>query len=76
MKKFAILISSPDIGCKRSLTFSQIEVLWVICASSTIEPHRKYFNLTMAFYAGEFNKAVTVKRLPIGYLAKFKMQKP
>jgi len=71
MKKFPVLISSVDGKFKRSLTMSQIEVLFISSASVEIQFHRKYFNLGMTFYAGEFNKAVVVKHLPNGYMNKF-----
>ena len=76
MKKLLVLINSGEHACKRSLTMAQIEVCFILCASLSVDRHRKYFNLTLAFYGGEFNKAITIKRLPNGYLPKFTMQKP
>lgn len=71
MKKFPVLISGTNGSCKRSVTISQIEVLFIIAALVKIEEHRKYFNITMTFYGGEFNKSVKCKRIPNGYLSKF-----
>jgi hypothetical protein len=72
MKKFAVLIAGTNGQCKRSLTMSQIEVLFVISAEAKIEmQRRKTFTLAMTFYGGEMNKAVKVFKLPNGYLQKF-----
>lgn len=75
MKKFPVLISSVDGMCKRSVTMAQIEVLWISSGSSTINRHKKYFDLSMVFPGKEFLKAVQVKRLPNGYLNKFEIKK-
>jgi hypothetical protein len=75
MKKFPVLISSVDGMCKRSVTMSQIEVLWISSERHEIDRHRKYFNLTMTFPGKEFSKAVQVKRLPNGYMNKFEIKK-
>lgn len=84
MKKFPVQISGPEGACKRSLTMSQIEVCWTMAAKSVITQHRNYFDLTLTVYGGtgagkemydyiSLNKAVVVKRLPNGYLNKFKI---
>ena len=74
MKTFAVFAGIGEYSVKRSLTMKQIEVLFLVCMNATLDKHRKYFNLTMTFYNGEFNKAVTVKRLPNGYLSKFELK--
>ena len=84
MKKFPVLISGIDGSCKRSLTMGQIEVLFVIAAKQVIIHHkRSTFDLQMTFYGqvdvadGDrvYNKAVTVIKLPNGYLPKFTLVK-
>lgn len=73
VKKYAVLISTMDGGCKRSLTMTQIETLWICAGTSSMEMKKKYFTLRLTFWSGEFNKAVVIKKLPLGYTNKFKL---
>lgn len=70
-KTFPVVISTVAGACKRSVTMLQIEVLWITCKSFRTVKHRNSFDLSMSFPNGELNKAVTVKKLPLGYLKKF-----
>lgn len=73
MKKFAVSIAGVNGSCKRSLTMAQIEILFVVSDSHTFDKHRKFFNITFIIPGTDYNKAVTVKKLPNGYLPKFSM---
>jgi len=74
-KTFSVIISTVDKGtCKRSLTIGQIELLFLVCADcKLINFNKKYFDLRFTFYGGDFNRAVTVKWVPLGYWKKFDM---
>ena len=71
MKKFPCLLLTGNKTIKRSLTMNQIEVCWITSARHEVFKHRKYFDLTLSFYGGEFVKAINIKRIPNGYINKF-----
>jgi hypothetical protein len=71
MKRFPVFIQRGNKVVKRSMTISQIEVLYILSDTSVIEKHRKYFNATFVYLKPEMNSQVKVKRLPPSYEIKF-----
>jgi hypothetical protein len=75
MRKFSVLTQIHYKPVKRSLTMEQVEVLFLMAMNTTFEKHRNYFNMTFTLPNGQYNKAVTVKKIPLGYLNKFEIKK-
>lgn len=71
MKKFPVFIQRGNRVVKRSLTIAQMEILYILSDTSTIDKHRKFFNVVFSYNKPEINTTVTVKRLPLSYIPKF-----
>lgn len=73
MRKFPATFQHGIKPVKRSVTMAQLEVLWLVAQHCSIDKHRKWFNLQLAFPGTEFAKAITVKKIPNGYIKKFEV---
>lgn len=70
-KKFAVHTTIGAYSVKRSVTIAQVEVLFLACVNAQLIKGRKRFDLVLSFHAGDLYKAVTIKKIPNGYLGKF-----
>ena len=70
-KKYAVLFIRRNETLKRSLSWSQVEVLHIICSSVRITQNkRKYCDITFALPDDEFKKAVLIKKIPLWLAAR------
>lgn len=74
MRKFHCNSTIQFHAVKRSVTMQQIETFFLICNELKIEDHRNYFNITFTVPGVQYNKYITVKRIPNGYKNKFRVK--
>lgn len=67
--KFAVFFIKKNETLKRSISFESIELLHILATKTHVQKNkRKFCDVVFSFPDGEYQKAITVKKLPL-YLA-------